>query len=316
MYHIKNILTAIIFLLFNSGNIISQACCTAGTPILSSLEISSIPEKSWQFSLSYNYNYIDDVLDETQKIEGFQQRKSKSIILETGYGINHRFSINAFFPYQMQSRSGKRNNSSRNEITVRGRGDIFFLVKYNIIPLNIISQRQVAVGSGLKLPTGKSNISQNNLLLAPNLQPGTGSTDLLLWAYFYQGFLPHAPANIFINSSFRKAGKNNRYSDNSNFRNYKFGDEFTTTLGLSYKTLKRYDFSILVRYRFSKNDQADNTGILNTGGHWINLVPGINVNAGPISFRVAGEIPIYRRLNGIQLTTSYATHISIFYIKN
>ena len=119
-----------------------------------------------------------------------------------------------------------------------------FEVSYGLtsnISLNIIDQRELALGVGPKLPFGNSDIRDGDILLPADMQPGTGAWDGILWGYFYQGFLPKMPANIFSTLSYRFTGKSKR--------TYEFGDEFSATFGGSYRTKYGIDFSLLTRYR-------------------------------------------------------------------
>ncbi|MBD3223201.1 MAG: hypothetical protein GF313_00615 [Caldithrix sp.] len=294
----------------------SQACCSAGTPLLSSMDVSTTPAGSGHLAVTYVYNQLQDVFSGSEKIEGFRQRLSQSLIWELSYGINQRWSVTGIFSWQQQTRrlNSPNQQQSLNRLTTDGMGDALILIKYNILPLNIIQQRQIALGAGLKLPTGKSNLRDRGFLLPADMQPGTGSWDGVFWAYLYQGFLPKITANIFLNTSFRLNGTNNRYGlENSDFSGYRFGNEWVVNVGGAYRTLSRFDFSIVARYRQTAMDEFGGVSVSNTGGRWLYVSPGVNLNFSQFSLRFSGEWPVYRKLNGVQLTTSYKLDASIFY---
>jgi len=50
------------------AEILSQACCSAGTPILSSLETSTAAKNSIQISLAYDYNNLQTVLSGSEQL--------------------------------------------------------------------------------------------------------------------------------------------------------------------------------------------------------------------------------------------------------
>ncbi len=294
----------------------AQACCSAGTPLLSSLDIGATQGKTWQFSLTYDYNFLDDVLSGSEEIGGHRRRVSQSFLLETSYGINHRWALTAILSFIRQQRRLNTQNSagSRQELTTRGPGDAVVLLKYNVKPLNILSQRQIAVGLGMKMPTGKSDLEWNGVLLPADMQPGTGAWDGILWGYFYQGFLPVSRINLFANASYRFTGKNNRFQlENSRFKGYKFGNVLMISGGISYRTDTLFDFSMMLRYRNVQADEFAGSIVANTGGHWFYLLPGLNINPEPVSLRLSGQLPLYRHLDGVQLTTSYSVSLSLFY---
>ncbi len=59
----------LLILLIAPANLWAQACCSAGTPLLSSLELPATPKGSWQFALTYEYNTLKNVLSGTEKLD-------------------------------------------------------------------------------------------------------------------------------------------------------------------------------------------------------------------------------------------------------
>jgi hypothetical protein len=293
-------------LFFFPTTIFAQACCSAGTPLLSSLEIPATPAGNWQIALTYENNTLKDVISKSKILnDDSRQRSSNSALLEVSYGISGLISVSTLMTFVQQER--KINSfGSENVLTARGIGDAAILLKYNVSPLSFATQRELVLGLGTKYPLGNSNLKTGNILIAEDLQPGTGAWDGILWGYFYQGFLPKSRLNLFGNSSYRITGTNKR--------DYKFGNEFNVTIGTSFRTDLFYDFSLLFRYRSTRKDQRFGDAITNTGGKWLYIIPGINFKVKEdFSVRVSLESPIFRKLNGIQLTTSYKISVSLFY---
>jgi len=310
----------ILVLLFLGGFILhsivySQACCTAGTPLMSTLDASAVPADTWNVSFSYDYNKINAVISGSKEIKGFRSRLSQSFLSEISYGLNSRISLTALFSYVMQSRQLSKANSfgSFQKVTSRGIGDAVLLAKYNIFPLTILDQQQLSAGLGVKTPSGRSSLKNNGTLLSADMQPGSGSWDGILWLYYFKGFLPITRFHFFANSSYKFNGANDQFNIGSTVIGYKFGNEVILSAGTSYSTESLFNFSLITRYRYSRADKLGSLITANTGGHWLYLNPGINVNFDAVSFRINGRIPVYRRLTGIQLTTSYSASASVFY---
>jgi hypothetical protein len=77
------------------------------------------------------------------------------------------------------------------------------------------------------------------------------------------------------------------------------------------------DFSLATRFRHVDADRFSASTIPNTGGIWVLAVPGMNVKLlHNLTIRASGQIPLYRRLSGTQLTTSYTASVSVFYSIN
>jgi hypothetical protein len=64
----------------------AQACCTAGVPLLGSLELPATPAGSWQFALTYERNTLRDVVSLTEKLDDDLRRRTvHTAMLETSY---------------------------------------------------------------------------------------------------------------------------------------------------------------------------------------------------------------------------------------
>ncbi len=306
----KNIITIVWLTLYLMPfKLSAQACCSAGTPIAGSLDLSATEANTWQLGLSYEYNFLNDVLAGSEEIEGSRSRLNQSLIVDISYGYNDRFSFTALLSYIRQTRLLSNSNSTT---SIAGPGDASLFLKYNILRPDILIQKQWAIGTGLKFPTGQSDITNGNVLLSADLQPGSGSWDGIFWTYFSQGFLP-VRFNYFISSIFRLNGANDRYIISDSGLGYHFGNEFLFNLGVAYSTKSLFNFSFLLRYRNTAVDRLGNLSIPNSGGKWLYAIPGFNINFKPIIIRLSGQLPVYRKLKGIQLTTSYKAGIALSY---
>ncbi|MCH8171290.1 MAG: hypothetical protein IIB07_09250 [Bacteroidetes bacterium] len=306
----------IIFIFLGSTLVYSQACCSAGSPLLSSIEVSSLQKGVLRFGFTYEFNYLNDVFTQTTNInDNTRRRIVHSVLFETNYGITSNLSVSSLFTFINQRRIIFSSLATQNKISTLGIGDAVVLVKYNFMPLSILNKNEFSIGAGVKIPFGESTLKNQGILLPADLQPGSGSWDFLLSAYGSKSFFPSLPLNIFGNASFRINGINNRFGDK--FEGYSFGNEIIATLGAGYRTNSIWDFSLMFRYRNSQPDEFAQNEIANTGGNWLYIVPGINANLNnQITVRVSGSVPLYRDLTGTQLTTTYTTNFTIFYTLN
>ncbi|WP_337865550.1 hypothetical protein [Ignavibacterium sp.] len=304
---------AIIIVSLLAGRIYSQACCSAGTPILGSLESSTTAKGNLQLSLTYDYNTLKSVIEGSTQIEdNTRERISNSVLLEATYGLSDEFSLTGLFSFINQRRIISSSLGEENLLSSSGFGDVLILVKYDLISQNIFNQRQLALGVGPKIPVGISDQTQNGILLPADMQPGSGSWDVVFWGYYSEGFMPSLPLNIFIIASYKVNSANKRFSNSD--AGYKFGNEFVSSIGAGYRTDTIFDYSFSLRFRTTAVDQFDNQEVPNTGGLWIYALPGLNIKiADNLITRLTGQIPLYRNLQGTQLTTSYTLSASIFY---
>jgi len=294
----------------------SQTCCSTGTPILSTIEASSLQQNQFKLSLSAEHNQIDDVLLGKQKIEASQTRSSQTVLLDLSYGLSNRWSFSALFSFITQQRqplSGFGNNSTN--LSTTGIGDALLIARYNIIKSNIVDQRQLSIGMGIKTPLGNSNQRDENGIRFPaDFQSGTGSWDGVTLLSFSQGFKPTFDGSVFTSFSYRFNGRSNLfYQSDGPFDSYKFGNVFSLTIGTSYSLIEWVDLTIQFRLRKSAHDKFAGQEVFNSSGEWHYLIPGINVNYDPFGMRITAKIPTYRNLSGIQITTSYSVMVTFYY---
>lgn len=294
--------------LLGSSESSAQGCCSSGAPLLGSMELGTTKAGFWQLALSYRFNTLDDLYLGTQPIsENFRQRRTRSVAAEINYGLGRGLTANTLVTFVQQERTIQPAFSGGVEdiVRIRGLSDIILMLKYSLLTPNIVSQRELSLGAGAKFATGTHNERRNNILISYDLQPGTGATDAILWGYFFQGFQPKRYQFNAV-ASYRITGTNNL--------DYRFGNEFVSSLGVYYRISNFLTISNQLRYRLTTADKFQNFDIPNTGGKWLYFVPGVNLPLGnEVTLLSSFEIPIYRDLNGIQLTTSYAFSFSAFY---
>lgn len=302
--HISGI-TILLGLLFLPALLAGQACCTSGTPILGSLELPATPPGRFQTAVSYDYKSLQDLVDGRDLLqEHLRSRSTHSLLLEMSYGLSHSFSLSGLFSYVRQERRILPGSQETNTLTTQGVGDAVFLVKYMLIKGTVFSQRSLSIGVGPKIPIGKFQLRSDGIVAPYDMQPGTGAWDAILWANFQQGFRPF-PVSAYATAAYRATGTNET--------GFEFGDEFIGNAGLTYHANIPVDFSIISKVRRVAPDRRHGAAIANTGGIWVSLVPGAGIDLGEtFSLRFSGQVPVYRDLNGLQLTTSYRISLSVY----
>ncbi|WP_337865553.1 hypothetical protein [Ignavibacterium sp.] len=279
-----------------------QGCCTAGSSTFGGLErgiskqgniILGVSFISTSLNSTFNgREKISDPLDRTASISSFN--------IELEYGLSEKVSLLVFGGYvlkhrQTTVRSGTDNSREVISFEGKGIGEVIILGKYEIITPTILSPLGLSFGGGVKLPVGSYTQEVDGSRLAIDLQPGTGSTDVLLWGNFYKGFQPVSLA-MFVTTLYRYAG--------SNLDGYRFGDEYLFSVGSEYYLTDFLTFSLSARGRFSDKDFWGGRFLPSTGGTYYDLLPSIIYAEGLYNLRVFYQTPLYRNVQGIQLTTS------------
>lgn len=303
----------IFLLIAGSTKYHAQACCTAGTPLLGSLEMTSAPKGILQFGFTFDHNSLTDVFNGSSILRNQErERISESLLFEINYGLTNKISLTTLFSYIRQERVISQ---SSNKLSAAGIGDIVLMAKYSLIPFDIFNTQELSIGLGGKIPVGTSTLKDNGILLPADMQPGSGSWDAILWSYYSKGNFLIPNLTLIGNISYRLNGSNDRFENSA--EGYSFGNEFITSIGFNYPLNTTFDLTFITKYRNAQNDVFGNEDIPNTGGNWIYFSPGISSYLAPnLSARLDGELPIFRKVSGTQLTTTFSASVSIFYTLN
>ena len=291
-----------LFLTVFSLEMFPQACCTVGTSISSGVERSVIKHKNLSVAFSFQNNNLNSTFQTTTKIDDPLNRKSSvsDFTLELEYGLAERVSVLLIGGYTNKSRTTTFTDPEFNiseEITFTGDGftDIVILGKYELIVPDIVLPLGASIGAGAKLPTGSYTLEENGTRLSIDLQPGTGASDLLLWGHINYTF-PIFRLSINANALYRYTG--------TNIDNYRYGDEVLASVNGSYGIADFLAINLQVKGRYADRDHWDGRFLPSTGGTYIDLTPSLVYVEGNFNLRILAQLPLYRNVEGIQLTVS------------
>jgi hypothetical protein len=296
------ILFTIVFSSFINFQSLAQGCCTVGSSTFGGLERGISKSGNLNIGVGFIHNGLNTTYNGREEISDPLNRAASvsSFNFEIEYGIAPKVSLLAAGTYLIKNRETtiRSNETNTTEIISfdgSGFGDVIVLGKYEIITPTILSQLGLSFGGGVKLPVGSYTQEVGGTRLAIDLQPGTGSTDVLLWGNFYKGFLP-LPLSLFMNVFYKYAG--------SNLDGYKFGDEIIFSLGGEYYFTDYLAFSLSARGRLADEDFWGGRFLPSTGGTYYDLLPSLIYSEGSYNFKIFYQTPVYRNVQGIQLTTS------------
>lgn len=158
---------------------------------------------------------------------------------------------------------------------------------------------QAGVQLGLKLPTGDYRVANVDGAQAERtLQPGTGSTDLIVGAYYSR---PSAMQEFgwFVHGDYQRA-----LATRDGFRP---GDQFALTGGVTYPVTQQISLLAQLNALHKDRDSGINAEPDLSGGNYVYLSPGASIAFGK---NVQGyaflQVPVYQNVRGVQLTADYA----------
>ncbi len=212
---------------------------------------------------------------------------------------------------------------------VTGLGDIKFIGSYQ----GFLPTHNFGVQLGVKLPTGNyggpnaagtgtvgrhptafstgpaaQQPSPGNLL-DTSLQAGTGSTDLIVGAYYYQAVSQDFDA--FVNGQFQAAVAHKLDTLGADFRP---GNQATVSFGLRYEAHPNWVPQLQANISRKDHDQGTLADTKGSAGTVVYLSPGITVAVAK-DWQAYGfvQIPLYSNLNGIQLFPRWTATVGLSY---
>jgi len=303
----------LLILLLVGKQLLSQACCSGGTPLNAAMGMNFLTKGTVLTSLSYNYNLLNDQFQGSEQIEDeSRKRVSQSILLKGIWALSDKWSIGATLPYEFRMEEKSIETENLPELSSNGIGDFFVQTQLTILASNT---HNFLVATGFKIPTG-SNTETNDLgiELPPDLQPGTGSWDIALGANYQLSNIFGGNFNYNLSGTARFNSTAKRFNDE---QTYKFGNEFMIITGFAADLLTGSGIfipSLYLQYRRTYLDLTNGKLTPNTGGDWVNLIPGIAYDFNTkLQLLASASIPIYRYLEGLQLTTTYSFFVQVQY---
>ena len=223
------------------------------------------------------------------------------------YNLGHNYQVFVFVPYQYNTHS----EGGSRIATWSGIGDISAMVSRKLWSRDNCSNSQVWVaGIGIKAPTGQhKGIMETDKLGLPNMQPGSGATDILLSTYYNQK----------INNWSVTADAGYTFTTSSNDQ-YKYGNRLNTSLlAARVMTLGKFTLQPLAggRLEYSLHDYDNySRKWLNesSGGYMLFAVAGIQAYYKKAGARITYQAPLSQKYSEGNVAANYKFETGIFYL--
>ena len=189
--------------------------------------------------------------------------------------------------------------------TFRDPGDLRVIGRYQA-PWDEQEQGPASAGIsfGLKLPTGRTNVANAEGGVAErSLQPGTGTTDAILGAFFHRQFT-QLPASWFAQAQLQ--APLNMHED------YAPGAQLGMDVGVAWSFTEKFAGLLQLNAVFKQKDRGANAEPEDSGGRFLYLSPGLSYELTD-KLRLYGfyQQPLYQYVNGVQLTADKALVVGI-----
>lgn len=308
------------FLYVFSTNIYCQTCCSGGVPLSSNIGLPYSLAKTFQFNFNFDFNELKTLRDNSDVLDNpGSHRRTQTIILQSGYSFSNKLSFDLFIPFVRQERTSTDFEYSN------GLGDLSLLVKYVLFKKEKNASTSLITGGiGLELPSGKYNLKSNLeskqfLLLSPDMQPGSGSIDGMVWFQITKSFSKRPSTNLIVQAVYKYNGKNKDF--NNGLRPYQFGQEYQIFAGISDQILvgkMLWDPALLLKFRESFTDKSyvneEWIEMPASGGKFIFVNPSLTYWVSPkLSFNLQFDVPLFVQVTSTQISPTYRFNFGFFY---
>lgn len=297
---------------------VALACSSCGCTLNADWATQGLSSgRGWRFDLREDYFNQDELRRGTGSVDragielpSEEELQQETVNRNTTFGLeyspNANWGISATLPYfdRFHTTIGEGDTDISTSHS-HGIGDLRVIARYTIT-----TDHASGIQFGLKLPTGRTDDTFRSGPLAGEivdrgLQPGTGSTDLLIGGYHFGALAQNW-------DYFAQAMLQQPLSSKDDF---KPGTGANLSLGTRYLASTFFVPQLQVNVRAEKRESGSNADVANSGATLAYLSPGFTLN---FNRRFAGflfvQAPIYQRVNGLQIEPRYSVSAGLHYI--
>jgi hypothetical protein len=291
----------------------SHACASCGCTLSADAAMGYSALPGWRLSIEYDYIDQNQLRSGTQTATGVppgteleHQTVNQYVTTGLSYSPSSSWNLTVLVPYVIRSHSTYGAYDPTQPLPELSRsfsssvGDLKLIGSYQ----GLLPTRNLGIQLGVKLPTGQYGTAVDfysgpnaGLPLDASLQPGTGSTDVIIGAYYYAAISQNFDA--FVNGQFQAAVKERMDQPGNDYRP---GNTTTVSFGLRYEGNPRWVPQLQMNLLHKSPDTGALADVQNTAGNVAFVSPGITVQ---LSARLHGfafaQLPVYSNLYGTQL---------------
>jgi hypothetical protein len=304
---------------------VTRACATCGCTLNADAAMGYATDAGWRLSFEYDYIHQDQLRSGTDKIAGVPDgNELERETLNRYYTVGIDYSPNADWNVDLRVPYVGRTHSTYGEYDAgeplsplsysrdTSLGDVKLIGSYQ----GFLVTHNLGVQLGVKLPTGRYGTDvkfadgplQGEPLDA-SLQPGTGSTDIIVGAYYFQAV--SQDFDIFANAQFQSAVHTGQHQAGNDFRP---GNSTTVSFGLRYVAHPQWVPQLQMNLLHKSVDQGALADIYDTAGYVAYISPGLTAHViGNLHAYGFVQVPVYSDLVGYQLFPRYTFSVGASY---
>jgi hypothetical protein len=303
----KKIHILILLLLLISCKSFSQ-CCSAGNPLggdgsnegLNKNELKLFT--SFKYSLSKNYYHLDAPYDIPNVEKSYYDYQNISFT----YGIFSRLSVYTELGYFFSKTQEVKLTNDQIIIQSKGLGDLGVSLRYMLLK-TVKPVSQLVISGGAKIPIGAFNEEIDGAMVPISLQPSSGALKFNAGIYYSR---KRADLKFGWNSFLFFESSN---TIDQGFLIYKYGNLLQLSIAATYEIQRKLNFIFNSKFEWRAHDLREKEMMIeSTGGKVFFLNPQLVYAFKPgWSLIAMADIPVYKYVNGYQLTHSFSIQLGI-----
>ncbi len=290
--------------IFNLSTLYGQ-CCAAGNPISDDGSTAGGGKNKLETSLYSTYSYSDIYYNGNKKSDyeyiDYSYYLFSSVNLS--YGVTQRLKLTAEIGYFFAKAQYFVFDQNRN---ATGLGDLVLGAQY-LVYKNKPKSFNIFPRFRVTLPVGKFDQIDGSVVLPIDIQPSSGSFKYHFGFIMSKLFMRGNLALFFDNSiEFSQRIQTSR-------TNYKYGNLYNNSLYAGYKVHPKLTTSLQLRSQYRERASDKNKELINaTGGHVMFSALQLRYMIAPKwNVMLKYELPIYKNMNGTQLTNNYVVSLRV-----
>jgi len=324
------------------------ACATCGCTLSTEAAMGYSSAPGWRGYLQYDYipqtelrsgthsASPADVVDNPTTGELEHETISRFVTAGLSYSPNSSWNFNLRIPYLVRTHSSYTDTTSApfdssqldaanlSSTSSSSLSDVRVVASYQ----GLLPTHNLGLQLGVKLPTGDyggSNADGTGVVgrnpvrfssgpsagepLDASLQPGTGSTDLIVGAYYFQPV--SQDFDVFVNGQFQAAVAHALDNPGEDFRPGNFA---TVSVGIRYEANPNFVPQLQLNLSRKSHDQGALADPQDSAGTVAYLSPGVtaSLSRGLLAYGFV-QLPVYSRLDGYQLFPRWTASAGLSY---
>jgi hypothetical protein len=302
----------------------AAACSSCGCALSSDAAMGYSVSSGWRVSVEYDYIDQDELRSGTRSVAGVPnglelERDTLNQYVTTGisYSTEPAWRISMLAPYVIRSHSTYGTFDATQPLpfpsssSSASLGDLRIIGAYQ----GLLPENNLGIQLGVKLPSGRygtaiafDNGPKAGTPLDASLQPGTGSTDIIVGAYYHQQLGRNV--EMFVNGQFQSAVRHHMDEPGNDYRP---GNSTTATFGVRYARNPRWVPQLQVNLVHKAPDQGALADIQSTAGTVTYVSPGFTAQFASLHVFGFVQVPAYSNLYGYQLFPRFTASVGASY---